>query len=53
MVMEISNALVDQGMLLIQDIPQLLKSAQKVLTVASLLLERLREAQASGTSPWD
>jgi hypothetical protein len=39
--MEISNAFVDLEMLLVRDIPQLPKSAQKVLTMASLLLECL------------
>jgi hypothetical protein len=53
LVMEISNALVDLGMLPIQNIPYLRKSVWEVLTVASLPLERLREAQASSTIPWD
>jgi hypothetical protein len=53
LVMEISNAPADLGMLPIQDIPQLSRSAQEVLTTAGLLLERLREAQASGAGPWD
>jgi hypothetical protein len=51
--MGISISLVDLGMLPIQDILQLLKSTQEVLTVAGLILEHLREAQASGASPWD
>jgi hypothetical protein len=51
--MGISNALVDLGMLPVQDIPQLPKSAQEVLMAAGLLLERLQEAQASDTGPWD
>jgi hypothetical protein len=50
---EISNALADLGMLPVQNIPQLLKSAQEVLTTTGLLLERLWEAQTSGASPWD
>jgi hypothetical protein len=41
LVVGISNALADIGMLPIQDISQLPKSAQEVLTVAGLLLERL------------
>jgi hypothetical protein len=41
LVMEISNALVDLGMLPMRDIPQLLKTAQEVLAVASLILECL------------
>jgi hypothetical protein len=53
LVVEISNALVDLGMLPVPDIPHLPKSAHKVLMVASLLLERMREVQASGTGPWD
>jgi hypothetical protein len=52
LVVEISNALVDQGMLPVWDIPQLVNSAQ-VLAVTNLILERLREAQDSGTGPWD
>jgi hypothetical protein len=53
LVMEISNALADLGMLPIQDIPQLSKSAQEALTVVGLFLERLREAHASDTGLWD
>jgi hypothetical protein len=53
LVMEISNAPADLGMLPIQDIPQLSRSVQEVLTMASLLLERLREAQVSDAGPWD
>jgi hypothetical protein len=45
-VMEISNALIDLGMFPIQDIPVHPKSAQDVLTVASLVLERLQEEHA-------
>jgi hypothetical protein len=41
LVMEISDALVDLGMLPMRDIPQLPKTAQEVLAVASLILERL------------
>jgi hypothetical protein len=36
--MEISNALVDLGMLPVWDIPQLLKSTQEVLVAAGLNL---------------
>jgi hypothetical protein len=43
LVMEISNALADLGMLLVQDIPQLPRSAQEVFTMVGLLLEHLRE----------
>jgi hypothetical protein len=42
--MEISNVLINLGMLPTLDIPQLAKSAMEVLTMASLLLECLREA---------
>jgi hypothetical protein len=48
---EISNALVDLGLLPILDIPQLPKSAQEVLAVADLILERLQEGHASGVDP--
>jgi hypothetical protein len=44
LVMGISNALVDLGMLPVQDIPQLPKSAREVLMAARLILELLREA---------
>jgi hypothetical protein len=40
-----SNTLVDLGMLPVQGIPQLLKSAWEVLMAAGLILEHLREAQ--------
>jgi hypothetical protein len=53
LVVEISINLVDLGMLPIQDILWLPKSAQEVLTAAALLLEYLQEAQASRASPWD
>jgi hypothetical protein len=53
LVMEINNALADLGTLPVQDIPQLLRSAQEVLAVASLPFEHLTEAQASGTGLWD
>jgi hypothetical protein len=52
-VMRISSVLVDLGLLPIQDIPQLPKSAQKVLPVIDLILKRFQEALASGASPWD
>jgi hypothetical protein len=51
LVVGISNALVDLGMLPVQDNPQLLKSAREVLTVLALILERLREAHASSAGP--
>jgi hypothetical protein len=49
----ISDALVDLGMLPVQDIPQFLKSAQEVLLVADLVLRRLQGVLASGAGPWD
>jgi hypothetical protein len=52
LVVGISNAL-DLDMVPIQDIPQLPMSAREVLTTAGLILEHLREVQASSTSPWD
>jgi hypothetical protein len=51
-VMEISDALVDLGMFPIRDIPVQPRSAQDVLTTASLVLERLREEHASCAGPW-
>jgi hypothetical protein len=47
-VMEISDALVDQGVFPIQDIPERLKSVQDVLMAVGLILECLREEHASG-----
>jgi hypothetical protein len=52
-VMEISNTLVDLGMLPVHNIPQLPTTAQEVLAAAGLILEHLQEAQASDDSPWD
>jgi hypothetical protein len=49
----ISNALVDLGMLPVQDIPQLSKLVREVLPVAGLILESLQEALASSASSWD
>jgi hypothetical protein len=37
----------------IWDILQLLKSAQEVLAMTGLILEHLREVQASNAGPWD
>jgi hypothetical protein len=52
-VVGISNALADLGMLPIQDIPQLPKSAWEVLSVADLILKRLQEVLAFDASLWD
>jgi hypothetical protein len=49
--MEISNTLVDLGVIPTRGIPQLLKSSQQVFTAAGLILERMREEHASGTGP--
>jgi hypothetical protein len=49
-VVRISNIMFDLGLLPIQDIPQLLKSAQEVLLVVDIL-KRLQEVLASGASP--
>jgi hypothetical protein len=51
--MGISDALVNLGMLLVQDIPQLLKSSREVLRVADLSLRHLQEAMGSSAGPWD
>jgi hypothetical protein len=50
-VMEISNALVDLGMLPIWDIPQLSKTTKEVLVAPSLILECLREGNTYGAVP--
>jgi hypothetical protein len=52
-VVGISNALADLGMLPIQDIPQLPKSAWEVLSVADLILKQLQEVLAFDASLWD
>jgi hypothetical protein len=52
-IMRISNVLVDLGMLPIQNIPQLPKSAWEVLLVADLVLKCLQEVLRFGASPWD
>jgi hypothetical protein len=51
--MGISSVLVDLGMLPVQDIPQILKSALEVLPMTDLILKHLQEALASITSLWD
>jgi hypothetical protein len=51
-VMGISDALVDLSMFPIREMPEHLKSAQDVLTVAGLVLEHLREEHASDASSW-
>jgi hypothetical protein len=51
-VMEIFVGLVDLGVFTTRDIPVHPRSAQDLLTVASLVLERLREEHASGAGPW-
>jgi hypothetical protein len=53
LVAEISNALVDLGMLPIRDIPKPPKMAQEVLAAASPNLQCLREEHASGDGPSD
>jgi hypothetical protein len=49
----ISIALANLGMLPVQDIQQLPKSAREVLLVVVLILKHLQEALASSASPWD
>jgi hypothetical protein len=49
--MEISDALVDLGVFPIGDIPAHPESAQDILTVVNLILERLREEHAFGANP--
>jgi hypothetical protein len=53
LVLDISNALVDLGMLPIQDIPKLPKPVWEVLPAVGLVLECLQEALASDTGLWD
>jgi hypothetical protein len=47
-VVHVFSFLVDLGLLPIKDIPKLPKIAQEVLSVADLILKRLKEALASG-----
>jgi hypothetical protein len=51
--MRISNILIDLGLLPVQDIPQLTKSAREVLPAVDLVLKRLQEALASDADTWD
>jgi hypothetical protein len=53
LVVEASNALVDLGMLPMQDITQLLKTAQFIMKAVGLILECLREGHAFNAGPWD
>jgi hypothetical protein len=53
LVVGITNALVDHGMLPIRDIPLLLKMPQEVLAAAGLILKHLQEEHASDADPWD
>jgi hypothetical protein len=53
LVVEISNAQVDLGILPIRDIPQLPMLAQEVLSVTGLIRLHLREEHASSAGPWD
>jgi hypothetical protein len=50
-IMEISDVLVDVGVFPIGDIPAHPESAQDILTVVNLILERLREEHAFGANP--
>jgi hypothetical protein len=47
-VMELSDTLVDLGVFPIRDVPAQPRWAKNVLTVVSLVLERLQEERASG-----
>jgi hypothetical protein len=51
--MRIFGILVDLGMLPIQNIPELPKSAWEVLPAVDHVLQRLQEMLASGAGPWD
>jgi hypothetical protein len=50
--MRFSDVLVDLGILPIQDICQLLKSAWEVMLVVDLILQCLQEALTSGAGLW-
>jgi hypothetical protein len=47
------GVLIDMGLIPIEDIPQLPKTAQDALSVAALVLKCLQEALDSSVSPWD
>jgi hypothetical protein len=50
--LNIKDVTVDLGVFPIRDIPAQPRSAQDVLTVASVVLEHLREEHAPSTGPW-
>jgi hypothetical protein len=50
---QVAGLLINLGLLPIEDIPQLLKTAQEVLPVVDLILKCLQEEMASNTDPWD
>jgi hypothetical protein len=50
--MQVTVVLIDQGLLPIEDIPELPKTAREVLPMVVLILKCLQEALASGTGPW-
>jgi hypothetical protein len=52
-VMRISSVLVDLGMLPVQDIRKLLKSAQEVMPVFDHVLKQIQKVLASGAGLWD
>jgi hypothetical protein len=53
LVRDISKVLVDLGMPPILGVPRDPRAADDVLEASDTILERLREAYASGHDPWD
>jgi hypothetical protein len=52
-VVQVAGVLIDLGLLPIEDIPQLPKTAEEVLPALTLMLKHLQEALDYGISPWD
>jgi hypothetical protein len=50
---QVAGLLINLGLLPIEDIPQLLKTAQEVLPAVDLILKCLQEEMASNADPWD
>jgi hypothetical protein len=49
----VASVLIDLGLLPVEDIPQLPKTAQEVLPAVALILKCLQEALDSSAGPWD
>jgi hypothetical protein len=52
-VVHVASIVVDLGMLPVEDIPQLPKTDEQVLSVVALILKHLQEVLDSGAIPWN